>query len=253
MDILTIFKGALTLEPKLTPLSIQDTFRFECSPKVPCFNECCRDLNQFLTPYDILRLKNHFLLSSGEFLERYTSHHIGPESGLPIVTLRPKGGHDLICPFVSPGGCTVYDNRPSSCRTYPLVRALSRSRQTAEITEQFMVLQEPHCLGFRESGTQTVQQWMDGQEIAIYNEINDKLMQIISLKNQLMPGPLDLKSRHLFYTALYDLDNFRSQIKANGLLDDFGLDSTTMNKAMEDDVTLLEVGMQWVKSVLFEK
>jgi hypothetical protein len=98
-----------------------------------------------------------------------------------------------------------------------------------------------------------VQQWMDGQEIAIYNEINDKLMQIISLKNQLMPGPLDLKSRHLFYTALYDLDNFRSQIKSNGLLDDFGLDSTTMNKAMEDDAALLELGMNWIKKVLFNQ
>ena len=176
------------MEPKLTPLSKQDTFRFECSPNVPCFNECCRDLNQFLTPYDILRLKNHFGLTSGEFLEQYTTQHVGPESGLPVVTLRPKGGHDLICPFVSPGGCTVYDNRPSSCRTYPLVRALSRSRQTGEITEQFMVLQEAHCLGFREHGKQTVRQWIDDQEIAIYNEINDKLMQIISLKNQLMPG-----------------------------------------------------------------
>ena len=239
------------VEPKLTPLSKQDAFRFECGPDVPCFNECCRDLNQFLTPYDILRLKNHLGLSSEAFLQQYTTQHVGPESGLPVVTLQPKGGHDLICPFVSPGGCTVYDNRPSSCRTYPLVRGLSRSRQTGEITEQFMVLQEPHCLGFKKGRKQTAQQWMAGQEITIYNQINDKLMQIISLKNQLMPGPLDLKSRHLFYTALYDLDNFRSQIKANGLLDDFGLDSATMKKAMEDDVALLKVGMKWVKLVLF--
>ena len=82
---------------------------------------------------------------------------------------------DRLCPFVSPGGCTVYENRPSSCRTYPLVRALSRSRQTGEITEQFMVLQEPHCLGF-EGGVanrRCSNGWM-GQEIAIYNEINDQ-------------------------------------------------------------------------------
>ena len=114
-----------------------------------------------------------------------------------------------------------------------------------------MVLQEPHCLGFREGGKQTVQQWMDGQEIAIYNEINDKLMQIISLKNQLMPGPLDLKSRHLFYTALYDLDNFRSQIAANELLDNFDIDSAIRIKARADDVELLKVGMEWIKAVLF--
>ncbi len=241
------------VDPKLTPITRNDPFRFECSPNLACFNECCRDLNQFLTPYDILRLKNHLGLSSGEFLEQYTSQHIGPESGLPIVTLRPDGGRDRICPFVSPDGCTVYDNRPSSCRTYPLVRALARSRQTGEITEQFMTLQEPHCLGFTAGGKQTVQQWMDGQEIEIYNEINDKLMQIISLKNQLRPGPLDLKSRHLFYTALYDLDNFRSQIKANGRLEDVDIDAATLNEAMADDLKLLTVGMAWIQKVLFDR
>jgi hypothetical protein len=145
----------------------------------------------------------------------------------------------------------VYKNRPSSCRTYPLVRGLSRSRQTGEITEQFMMLQEPHCHGIREHGKQTVRQWMDGQEIAIYNEINDQLMEIISLKNQLMPGPLDLKSRHMFYLALYDLDNFRTQIKKNDLLIDFDPDSKSLDNAMEDDVELLRLGMEWIKQVLY--
>jgi len=77
-------------------------------------------------------------------------------------------------------------------------------------------------------------------------------MQIISLKNRLMPGPLDLKSRYLFYTALYDLDNFRSQIKKNGLPDNFHIDYTTIDKAMEDDVELLKLGMKWIKQVLFD-
>jgi len=66
-----------------------------------------------------------------------------------------------------------------------------------------------------------------------------------------MPGPLDLKSRHLFYMALYDLDSFRSQIKANGLLNALHMDSTTINKAMEDDVELLKLGIEWIKKVLF--
>jgi hypothetical protein len=241
------------LEPKLTPISSQDTFGFNCSADVPCFNECCRDLNQFLTPYDILRLKNHLSLTSGEFLNQYASQHIGPETGLPIVTLKPKAGEGLICPFVSAAGCRVYKNRPSSCRTYPLVRGLSRSRETGEITERFMILQEPHCLGFREKSRHTVRQWMDGQEISLYNKINDQLMEIIRLKSQLAPGPLDLKSRHMFYLALYDLDNFRSQIKKNDLLDEFNINSKTLEKAMGDEVVLLELSMQWVKKVLFNR
>jgi len=79
------------------------------------------------------------------------------------------------------------------------------------------------------------------------------MMDIISLKNQLIPGPLDLKSRHMVYLALYDLDSFRSQIKRNGLLDDFDIDKKFFDNAMEEDAALLELGMKWVEKVLFER
>ena len=239
------------MEPDVTPISRHDTFCFACNPEVPCFNACCRDLNQFLTPYDILRLKNHLGLTSAQFLEKFTSQHIGPDSGLPIVTLKPTDPQELACPFVTPQGCSVYEDRPSSCRTYPLMRGVSRSRETGEVVEQFMVLKETHCCGFDTDNARTVQQWIDEQGIAAYNEINDRLLEIISLKNMRIPGMLDLKSRHMFFTALYDLDNFRSQLIKNDLLADLPLDSVHKDKAREDDVALLEVGMLWVKGTIF--
>jgi Fe-S-cluster containining protein len=218
---------------------------------VPCFNECCRDLNQFLTPYDILRLKNHLQLSSGEFLRKYTSRHTGPESGLPIITLKPNDPHELTCPFVTDTGCRVYENRPSSCRMYPLMRAATRSRSSGEMTAQFMLLKESHCHGFEKGKTRTLKQWMHAQGVVIYNENNDKLMQIISLKNRLIPGQLDIKSRHLFNLALYNLDDFKSQIQNSGLLDNFDVNSNLMDAALENDIALLELGMIWLKHVLF--
>jgi Fe-S-cluster containining protein len=210
-------------------------------------------LNQFLTPYDILRLKNHLRLSSGQFLRKYTSWHTGPESGLPIVTLKPNDPHKLTCPFVTDSGCRVYENRPSSCRTYPLMRAATRSRTTGEMTAQFMVLRESHCLGFQEGKTRTLRQWIDEQKLAVYNEKNDQLMQIIGLKNRLIPGPLDIKSSDLFNTALYDLDNFRSQILKNGLLDNFPINARIVDAALKDDVALLDLGMIWIERVLFDQ
>ena len=241
------------MEPDLTPISMQESFRFSCSPGVPCFNECCRDLNQFLTPYDILRLKNHLGLSSGKFLRKYTSQHTGPESGLPIVALKPNDPHKLTCPFVSDTGCRVYENRPSSCRTYPLMRAVTRSRSTGEMTAQFMMLRESHCLGFEEGKTRTLQQWIEEQGLAVYNENNDKLMQIISLKNRLIQGPLDIKSSQLFFTALYDQDDFRLQIQNSGLMDNFHVDSRIMDAALENDVALLDLAMKWIKHMLFDQ
>jgi Fe-S-cluster containining protein len=230
-----------------------EQFRFACSPGVACFNACCRDLNQALYPYDILRLKKKLGLSSGEFLERYTTQHIGPGSGLPIVTLKPNDAKRLTCPFVSEKGCGVYSDRPASCRTYPLVRAISRCRKTDRISERFMLLKEPHCLGFNEPQKQTVRQWIEGQEIETHNSINDKLMQIIHLKNQVLPGPLDLKSRHLVYLALYDLDNFRNQVFNRGLLDNVDVDFQKLAAAETDDPALLEVAMAWVKQLVFNQ
>ena len=236
----------------LIPIMPEEQFRFACSPGVACFNACCRDLNQSLFPYDILRLKKRLKLPSHEFLERYTTRHIGPGSGLPIVTLKPNDAGRLTCPFVSEKGCRVYSDRPASCRTYPLVRAISRCRESGRITERFMLLKEPHCLGHNESQKQTVRQWIEGQKIETYNSINDKMMQIIHLKNQVLPGPLDLKSRHLVHLALYDLDNFRNQFFNNGPLDKVDVDPQKLAAAETDDTALLEVGMQWVKQALFK-
>ena len=229
-----------------------EQFRFACSPGVACFNECCRDLNQFLYPYDILRLKKGLGMSSGEFLERYTTRHIGPESGLPVVALQTTDATGLTCPFVTEKGCRVYPHRPASCRTYPLVRAISRNRETGKITERFMLLHEPHCLGFNEPKEQTVRQWIKEQGVEADNPTNDKLMEIISLKNRLRPGPLDLKSRRQFFLALYDLDNFRNQFLEKRRLDSLDVDPQTMAVAETDDRALLEVGMAYVKQVLFK-
>ena len=236
----------------LTPIAPDQTFRFACSPAVACFNECCRDLNQFLYPYDILRLRKRLKLTSGEFLKRYTVQHVGPESGLPIVALKTEGGDRKICPFVTEKGCRVYPDRPSSCRTYPLIRAISRCRESGKITERYMLLNEPHCMGFKELKEQTIRQWTKNQDVECYNHINDQLMEIISLKNQMHPDPLDRKSRRLFYLALYDLDNFRNQVFTNKLLDNLEVNPEKLAAARTDDTALLEIGMEWIKQVLFK-
>ena len=235
----------------IIPVSLNDTFKFSCSKNVPCFNECCRDLNQFLTPYDILRLKNRLGMPSGIFLERYTTQHTGPKSGLPVITLKADHAAELKCPFVTPSGCSVYEDRPSSCRTYPLARVVSRSRERSVITEQYMLLREPHCLGFNQEQTWSVQKWIEDQGIAIYNEMNDMLMEIISLKNRLMPGRLDIRSRHIFHMACYDLNAFKSHIFDKGILDGLNLSSDTLDAVKNDDVALLKLGLKWAKETLF--
>ncbi|CAN2039670.1 YkgJ family cysteine cluster protein [Candidatus Magnetomoraceae bacterium gMMP-15] len=238
---------------EMIPLNIKDTFQFNCGPDVPCFNACCQDLHQTIMPYDVLRLKNNLGLSSGEFLKRYTIRHTGPGSGLPVVTLKTMSAKDLRCIFVTKEGCSVYKDRPASCRIYPLARAVSRSRETGELQEYYALIQEPHCQGFEQKNKQTIGEWLKNQEIEDYNKMNDLLMEIIALKNAKLPGPLDFISQNLFYMASYDLDAFRDHVFNKKLWELYKISPETLEALKTDDTELLKFGMKWIKQVIFNE
>ena len=115
-----------------------------------------------------------------------------------------------------------------------------------------MMLKESHCFGFKDGREHTVKEWIIEQDIEQYNRMNDMLMEIISLKNQTIPGELDIKSGYLFRTALYDLDTFRAQLFSNKIqTDDFNKEE--IKTAKQDDTVLLKIAFSWVKQNLFIK
>ena len=240
------------MDQSFLPLALEDSFRFSCSKDVVCFNECCRDLNQFLTPYDILRLKSRLNLSSNLFLAQFTTQHTGPETGLPVIAFKTDPSLNHICPFVTTAGCRIYEDRPSSCRMYPLARAISRSRKTGELTEHYALLKEPHCHGHRQSRTQTVAAWIDAQGLSPYNTYNDMMMALIYRKNRFKPGPLSPDEGRLFHLALYDLDTFRKSAFESDFFKQLTIDRTTYEQARQDDTALLKVGINWLKETVFK-
>jgi len=240
------------MEPEFVAIGPNDEFHFTCSPDVPCFNACCHNLYQVLTPYDVLRLKNFLQLTSGDFLERYTQQAIGPETGLPVVSLRPDAANDMACPFVTPKGCRVYTDRPASCRIYPLARAVSRCRKSGRLSEHHALLQEAHCKGFNRGGMQSVAEWISSQELAIYNSMNDRLLEIIALKNHCRPGALDLAQQRIFCLALYDLDGFREYLKGDGKTHAPSAELKTLltEGNLGGDIELLKFGFRWIGEIL---
>lgn len=235
----------------MIPVHPDQQMKFECRPDNSCFNSCCRDLSQALTPYDVLRLKNNLGIPSGQFLREYTSRHMGPESGLPVIEFKanPETGH--ACPFVRDDGCSVYEDRPGSCRMYPLARAIARSRETGEIKEYFALIEEDHCKGFENENSQSVREWLSGQDVQRHNENNDKLMELISLKNRIMPGMLDPVQADDFYLALYDIDTFKEKVLEGDLLKNINLPESVIEQIQKDDEALLDFGIQWLKYILF--
>ncbi|HRF91007.1 MAG TPA: YkgJ family cysteine cluster protein [Desulfobacter postgatei] len=241
------------MNDEMLPVGLDDLMQFNCSADNPCFNECCRDLNQALTPYDILRMKNAVNLPSGQFLREYTSRHTGPGSGLPVITFKanPATGH--ACPFVTDSGCSIYHDRPASCRMYPLARAVVKDRGTGQYVEYFALIEEEHCKGFGGRDNKTVAQWLQGQNVVDHNTENDKILDLISLKNQIRPGKLEGAEEDIFYMALYDLDDFKIQINEKGLLASTNLPVEYVQKVVADDLSLLNFGIAWIKYQLFGK
>jgi hypothetical protein len=153
----------------------------------------------------------------------------------------------LTCPFVAPSGCRVYPDRPSSCRTYPLVRILRRPRESEGILEEYRLLKEPHCRGFDAARQQTVREWITNQGLADYHAENDRLLEVIVLKARLSSKALPPSLSDQVYTALYDLDRFRQQLHDGRPAD---MMPGPLEDARQDEVALLHMGVEWVKRLL---
>jgi Fe-S-cluster containining protein len=238
------------MEPKLIPIDSQASFAFACGPGVACFNACCHDLNHFLYPYDLLRLCRHLALPSDVFLQRYVLIHQGPQSGLPVATLRLDPAREMACPFVAEAGCRVYADRPAACRLYPLARAVTRCAQTGRIEEHFALLREPHCRGHGSAGSQTVAAWVAGQGLAPYHRMNDPFMAVIAAKRRAHPGSLSLTDDRLVQQALYDPDRFRRRVLSRPDGDPLIASPAQYERVAEDDEALLQFGYRWVVALL---
>ena len=85
-------------------LASGDRFRFRCHPGIGCFNRCCRNLNLFLYPYDVLRLKNCLGISSEQFIDRYVDIVLREGNSFPDVLLRMADDAEQTCPFLTDKG-----------------------------------------------------------------------------------------------------------------------------------------------------
>ena len=130
-------------------LGPESTFKFKCHPGVECFTECCRDINITLTPYDIIRLKNRLQMSSDKFLAMYTQPQLLEKTDLPVVTLKLLDDDLASCPFVRTDGCIIYQDRPTTCRYYPLGVASLSHKKDVDGEEFYFFVNEPHSLGFK--------------------------------------------------------------------------------------------------------
>lgn len=225
--------------------TLDEKFQFACHQGLECFNRCCRDLNIFLTPYDVLRLRRATGLSSQEFLQKHTETFLG-EDGIPLVVLKMLPDDKESCPFVTPDGCSVYADRPWSCRMYPV---FPMSREEVE----FLIEKLPTCLGFQEPRALSVRQWKEEQDIVTYDKMNKPYKDITQHEFFQYGNVLDSGKAKLLYTACYDLDTFRKLIFESRFLEKYDVEDETIERMRNDDEELLNFAYRWIRFSLFSE
>jgi Fe-S-cluster containining protein len=239
-----------TLSKEYPRLSPKSKFRFSCHRGLGCFTKCCRDVNIFLTPYDVLRMKNALKLSSEEFLEKHTIPLLLKEQKLRLVILKMTEDENKTCPFVTAEGCQIYQDRPWACRMYPLGMGSSQT-QGGEEDFYFMVEQRSFCQGFEEDKEWTVEEWVTGEGADIYND-KSRSYQEITLHKYIRDGKeLGPSKDQMFYLASYDLDRFRRHLFESRFFNLFDVEEAVREKIKTDDEALLEFGARWLRFSLF--
>ena len=226
--------------------------QFQCRKGIACWNACCSNIDISLTPYDILRLKQRLNLSSGEFLQQFTVPYEMEQGGLAGVKMRPVE-NGTACRFMTDEGCSMYADRPTACRYYPL--ALLSMRRQDEYTDirSYALVKESHCLGHNENKKLSIDGYRHDQGVEKYDELARGWHQLILKKKSSGPsvGKPSKSSLQLFFMVCYDLDRFRSFVVSDGFNELYDLDTEETIDILGDDTKLMLFGFRFLKQVLF--
>lgn len=235
--------------PRLSP---DDKFNFSCHPGVSCYNKCCGDVNIFLSPYDVLRIKKRLGITSEELLDKYLLLPVQKDMKTPVVVLRMKEDEAKSCPFLTDKGCGIYTDRPWPCRMYPLGLAAQKDTPDGWRGDRFFfVLQEDVCKGYEESKEWTVAEWLENQGVEEYDVWGEQFKEITLHKFFEDGGSLTPEKMEMLFTACYDLDKFREFVFNSTLLKRFDVDEDFVDEMKCSDEALLRFAFLWMRFSLF--
>ena len=234
-------------------LTLESPLQFECHPGVPCFTACCHNIKIVLTPYDILILRKRLGIPAHEFITKYTQPTFLEKTDMPGVQIKLTEDKHA-CPFVTPDGCTVYSDRPTACRYYPVGMADFHEGGTNDAAEEkfFFLVKEPHCKGFEEPKKWTIGEWRKDQGVDTRDEMNKEWLRLVMRRKSFgYQASLSEAAKRMFFMASTDLDSFRRFIFESSFLETYEVDEETLEKIKTDDVELMLFSFSYLANTLF--
>ena len=105
------------LDEEIMDLDVEVFSRIDC---LSCAN-CCKTISPVFKERDIVRLAAYFKIRPAIFTEKYL---YTDSDGDYVLQSTP-------CPFLAPDNkCSVYDQRPAACRSYPHTSNLAFSKSS---------------------------------------------------------------------------------------------------------------------------
>ncbi len=191
-------------------------------------------------------------MNSEDFLNQYVEVVRGSNPYFPTLMLKMTENEERLCPFLSNTGCSVYEERPSACRTYPLERAVDRSTRRGRTEEYYFLTRHDYCLGHQENTAWTVKEWIRDQKLYYYNVMDDLWAEMDTIfagnpfAGEGAAGPKQILS----FMVCYNIDRFRQYVGDHNLLNKFRLDKARRRQIEKDDESLLRFGYDWLKYLL---
>lgn len=179
-------------------MDINDTFDFKCQRCGQC---CMGRTDIVLSPFDIYNASIALNITPIEFIVNYTNTHIGRNSKLPVITLKPDKKN--WCPFlqldIKNGGlfkCSINDNKPGACRNHPIgvVTSFKKDENGIEDEMSEIYIKVEQCENSKgHNNPNLVSEWMQkGEELKEERKWSHKIQSLPSLKLNL----------HRFYSLL---------------------------------------------------
>jgi Fe-S-cluster containining protein len=254
MEKIVDIKDSPFVQSPVVPASYNGSkvIQFRCHKDIACFNACCKNIDISLTPYDILRLKRRLGLTSTEFLLGFTVPYEMEKNGIAGVKLKPVED-GTACQFMTDEGCSVYEDRPTACRYYPIALISMRKQDEYTDTNSYALVEEAHCLGHKEEHTLTIDEYRKEQGVDVYDELARGWRQLILKKKSSGPtvGTPSKRSLQLFFMACYDIDRFRDFVSSESFNEVYDLPDDLKRKIAEDETELMQFGFRFLKQVMF--
>jgi len=235
----------------LKKLGLDDIFKFTCKQ---CGN-CCINNTIIVNTYDVIRMRHALKMTTCDMIHAgLLSFNIGPDSGMPIATIRFRQINDdlSICPFLAPvyhassreeikrrmrndgidtAGltraknrygddlllCGINPDKPFRCRAYPLGRISVHRIDAMDITsaeQSWFQVDLPDYCNDPNAQEHTVREWIGSQGMKGYLETS---AQCTSMLERIAKA--DVRSNEdvttLAFSVLYNFDSMLKDTMAD--------------------------------------